>query len=103
MSYGIITLYISEISPKAWRGRLVSIIGPVYSMSLIVQFAANCGYATFCLGWRISLSTQAALGLFYAIIMLLLPRTPRQVCMYINVIIYFLIEELSSTIQMFVA
>jgi len=70
-------LYISEISPRDSRGKLASVIGPIYGFTMMLQFAATCGFSYFCIGWRVSLTVQVALGLAYTLLMLLTPKTPR--------------------------
>ena len=75
--YGPLHVYISEMSPKKSRGMMASLTGFAYGSTLLVIFAANCGFSYFCLGWRISLVIQVVLGALYAMAMLLMPRTPR--------------------------
>ena len=70
-------VYISEMSPKKSRGRLTSMIGPVYGLGLIIVFAVNCVFANFCFGWRMPIVIQIAVGIVFFIGMLLMPRTPR--------------------------
>ena len=75
--YGPLLIYISEMSPMKSRGMMASLTGLAYGSTLLVIFAANCGFSYFCLGWRISFVIQVVLGALYAVAMLLMPRTPR--------------------------
>ncbi len=77
MAYSVLLVYISEMSPSQYRGRLAGFTAPVYGIFLVVQFGANCGFAEFCAGWRVSFTIQIAVGVTYGILMLLVPRTPR--------------------------
>ena len=70
-------VYISEISPKNSRGSLTSIIGPLYGLGLVIAFALNCVFAKFCVGWRMPMVIQIAVGIVFLIGMSLMPRTPR--------------------------
>ncbi len=65
------------MSPAQSRGKLASFIGPAYGFFLVAQYGANCGYAKFCTGWRVSFAVHVAVAVAYGVVMLLVPRTPR--------------------------
>ncbi len=69
--------YISEMSPKKYRGQFTSLIGPVYGVFLVIQSSSNCGFSRFCVGWRISHVVQIIGGVAYGVLMLFVPKTPR--------------------------
>ena len=73
----IMPVYITEISPKAARGMLGSLIGPGYAVGVLMGIVANIGFAEFKLGWRVASAIEAVAGLVYAFGMMWMLHTPR--------------------------
>ena len=73
----IMPVYIIEISPKAARGMLGSLIGPGYAIGVLIGLVANIGFAKFDLGWRVASAIEAVAGLVYVFGMMWMPHTPR--------------------------
>jgi MFS family permease len=70
-------VYISEVSPKESRGILSSLIGTYFVGGFLVALCGNIGFSMFLLGWRISTSIQALLGLLFSFGMMWMPHSPR--------------------------
>jgi hypothetical protein len=70
-------LYISEMSPKEYRGIVVSIIGPLYNFGFLVALGLNIGFDKYLLGWNTNFGLVGLCGFIYAVGMLFLPHTPR--------------------------
>lgn len=70
-------VYIAEISPERSRGKLSSVMGPMFAGGLLVGFIVNLGCVEFDSGWRISLGLQSVFGVLFVLGMSFLPRTPR--------------------------
>lgn len=70
-------VYIVEISPKDSRGTLVSIIGPMFSIGVVIALCSNIGFAKFRLGWRMAFMVVLLLGVLFVIGMKFMPHTPR--------------------------
>ena len=70
-------MYISEMSPKDSRGMLGSLIGISYAAGILAALGSNIGFSKFLLGWRVSASVQALLGLLFSLGMIWMPHTPR--------------------------
>lgn len=73
----VIPVYIAEISPERSRGKLSSVIGPMFAGGLLIGFVVNLGCVEFDIGWRISLGLQSVFGVLFVFGMSFLPRTPR--------------------------
>lgn len=74
--YVILPVYIAEMSPKESRGMLTSIIGPMFSIGIVISLCANVGFAKFSFGWRMAF-VVVLFGLLYVIGMKFMPHTPR--------------------------
>ena len=72
-------IYISEMSPKQHRGKLLSLLGLFFQIGLLVSVCLNIFYAKFCQGWRITFVPVGVLGPIYAIGIVLMPHSPRYV------------------------
>jgi SP family myo-inositol transporter-like MFS transporter 13 len=70
-------IYLSEVSPKESRGMLSSLIGFCYAGGVVAALCSNIGFSKFLLGWRVSTSIQALLGLLFSLGMIWMPHTPR--------------------------
>jgi len=73
----IVQVYVSEISPKKYRGALSSIMGSAYTGGILVALCLNIGFARFCVGWRVAFAIIALTGLFCTVGMLFIPYSPR--------------------------
>jgi MFS family permease len=71
------SVYISELSPKESRGMLSSITAFGYSGGYLAALCCNIGFSKFLLGWRVSTSIQALLGLLFSLGMIWMPYSPR--------------------------
>lgn len=83
----IMSVYIAEISPKEVRGRTASLIGPAFTIGVLLAAVTNVGFSKFALGWRVTFGIQAVLLLLYAVGMGCMPHTPRYVPGYICICI----------------
>ena len=77
ISYMVMPLYVSEISPKERRGLLISTIGPTFSAGFLATLALNIGFARFPVGWRVEFAIMGLLGMVYSVGILFIPHTPR--------------------------
>ena len=73
----IVPIYISETSPKEWRGMLTSLIGVGYASGLLLALSTNIGFSLFSLGWRVALAIQSVSSLLFALGMKWMTHTPR--------------------------
>lgn len=77
-------LYLAEISPPRWRGRIVSFFQFNIVLGVLLAFVSNFGFGTMNLGpaeWRWKLGIQALpAGLFLALLYFI-PRSPRWLMM----------------------
>lgn len=77
-------LYLAEISPAAWRGRLVSFFQFNVVLGVLLAFFSN-----YCIGgrglgqdeWRWKLGVQAVPALLFLILLFFIPRSPRWLVM----------------------
>ena len=68
---------MAEMTPKESRGMLTSAQGPLYSLGTILALLTNIGFAKFDVGWRIVFAVIAVSAPVYAIVMKLMPHSPR--------------------------
>ena len=74
-------LYIAEIAPAAWRGRLVGFFQFNVVAGILVAYFSNFVIGTFGFGldaeWRWKLGVTALPALFFFLMLFLIPRSPR--------------------------
>lgn len=71
-------MYISEMAPASWRGRLVSCYQGAIVVGILVAYFSNYYFSNFGVdGWRWMFASQAAPSLLFAALLLLVPETPR--------------------------
>lgn len=87
----IMPVYISEVSPKDYRGALVSMVGIGYTLGSIVARIMNIGFAEVYWGWRLSFAVQGVLALFYGFGMVFMPHSPRYATGHIIHFLLFLL------------
>ena len=75
--YVVMPVYIGEMSPKASRGSIMSLIGPGLAIGGIAGLSTNIGFSKFLLGWRVTSVVLGVGGLLYAFGALWVPHTPR--------------------------
>ena len=71
-------MYIAEIAPTAWRGRLVSLYQLAIVAGILLAYLSN--YLLADIGnnnWRWMFASQAAPAAFFFIMLLFVPETPR--------------------------
>lgn len=71
-------MYIAEIAPAAWRGRLVAFYQLAIVLGILLAYYSN--YALNGVGennWRWMFASQAAPSLLFFLLLLLVPETPR--------------------------
>ena len=77
-------LYLAEISPAAWRGRLVAAFQLNVVLGVLVAFLSNYSLGTLGLGefeWRWKLGVQAIPAATFFFLLYLVPRSPRWLMM----------------------
>ncbi len=77
-------LYLAEISPAAWRGRLVSFFQLNVVLGVLLAFFSNYCIGSLGLGqdeWRWKLGVQAVPALLFLILLFFIPRSPRWLVM----------------------
>src|SRR4030095_2842318 len=75
-------MYIAEMAPPKWRGRLVACYQMAIVIGILIAYFAN--YAFDGLGennWRWMFASQAAPSLLFFVLLLLVPETPRWLIM----------------------
>jgi len=74
-----VPLYLSEMSPKELRGRLVAMQQLAITVGILVSFLINFGtsYIPGDISWRIPFGIQAIISILMAIGVLFLPLSPR--------------------------
>lgn len=71
-------MYIAEVAPAAWRGRLVSLYQLAIVLGILGAYFSN--YALEGIGdssWRWMFASQAAPSIIFGILLALVPETPR--------------------------
>ena len=79
LCYVVMPIYISEMSLKQHRGKLLSVVGQSFQIGLLVSVSLNIFLAKFCQGWRIAFVPVGVMGLVYTIGMAFMPHSPRHV------------------------
>jgi MFS transporter, SP family, arabinose:H+ symporter len=73
-------MYIAEIAPAKWRGRLVGFFQFNVVLGILVAYLSNAIIGTFELGdieWRVKLGVEAAPALLFILALFPIPRSPR--------------------------
>lgn len=73
-------MYIAEIAPAQWRGRMVGSFQLNIVLGILVAYFSNYVIGTFGLGaaeWRWKLGVSAVPALFFFLMLLRIPRSPR--------------------------
>jgi len=77
-------LYLAEISPAQWRGRLVAFFQFNIVLGVLLAFVSNFGLGTLNLGeteWRWKLGVQALPAAAFFALLFFIPRSPRWLMM----------------------
>jgi len=77
-------LYLAEISPKEWRGRLVAFFQVNIVLGVLLAFLSNYVFGSLLLGaveWRWKLGVQTLPALAFLILLFRIPRSPRWLMM----------------------
>ncbi len=77
-------LYLAEISPARWRGRLVAFFQLNIVIGVLLAFVSNFGIGTLGFGeteWRWKLGVQALPAVAFFILLFYIPRSPRWLMM----------------------
>jgi sugar porter (SP) family MFS transporter len=77
-------LYLAEISPAQWRGRLVAFFQFNIVVGVLLAFVSNFGLGTLGLGdteWRWKLGVQALPAAAFLVLLFFIPRSPRWLMM----------------------
>ncbi len=77
-------MYIAEISPAAWRGRLVGFFQVNIVVGILLAYVSNAVIAAMGLGlieWRWQLGVSAIPALFFLVALFGIPRSPRWLVM----------------------
>jgi sugar porter (SP) family MFS transporter len=77
-------LYLAEISPAQWRGRLVAFFQLNIVVGVLLAFISNFGIGTLSLGdaeWRWKLGVQALPAVAFFSLLFFIPRSPRWLMM----------------------
>jgi len=74
-----VPLYLSEMSPKDIRGRLVSMQQLAITVGILVSFLINlaCSYIPGDISWRLPFGIQVVISILMAIGVIFLPMSPR--------------------------
>lgn len=71
-------MYIAEMAPAQWRGRLVSLYQLAIVLGVLLAYCANYGLAGMgANNWRWMFASQVAPALLFGSLLLLVPETPR--------------------------
>lgn len=73
----VMAIYVSEMSPKEFRGILGAIGSINFTLGILAALCTNIVFAPFPSGWRISMATGAVGGLLLAVGMIFMPFSPR--------------------------
>lgn len=77
-------MYIAELSPAEWRGRLVGLFQINIVVGILVAYLSNYVISTMNLGmaeWRWQLGIAAAPALLFFLMLFFIPRSPRWLAM----------------------
>jgi sugar porter (SP) family MFS transporter len=73
-------VYITELSPAKWRGRMVGTFQVNVVVGILLAYASNFFIRTLHLGaweWRVQLGVAAVPAIFFLILLFGIPRSPR--------------------------
>lgn len=70
-------MYIAEIAPAAWRGRLVAFYQLAIVLGILLAYFSNYLFDKMDDNWRWMFASQAAPSLLFLLLLLLVPETPR--------------------------
>ena len=73
-------MYIADIAPKEWRGRLVACFQFTVVAGILVAYASNAvvgGLHLHALEWRVELGAAALPAVLFFVTLLLIPESPR--------------------------
>lgn len=70
-------VYVSEMSPKDYRGLMNSLLGLTFAVGILAALLFNIGFEKFPSGWRVAFAIIGLLGLISTVGMLFVPHTPR--------------------------
>lgn len=73
-------MYIAEIAPAYWRGRMVALFQLMIVFGILVAYFSNYVISTMDMGdveWRWKLGVSAAPALFFLLMLFRIPRSPR--------------------------
>lgn len=77
-------MYIAEIAPPLWRGRLVGFFQTNVVIGILLAYISNLGIRTLRLGnigWRFQLGVSGIPALLFLIALFFIPRSPRWLIM----------------------
>src|ERR1700744_3203385 len=80
-------MYIAEIAPPDWRGRLVGFFQVNIVIGILVAYVSNFLIGSFHLGadeWRWMLGVSAIPAAFFLLMLFFIPRSPRWLAMQSN-------------------
>lgn len=73
-------VYIAELAPPQWRGRLVGLFQTNIVIGILLAYFSNFYIGTMALGvldWRVKLGVSAIPAVLFMIMLLVVPRSPR--------------------------
>ncbi|KAI5803850.1 general substrate transporter [Geopyxis carbonaria] len=74
----IVPLYISEIAPAKYRGRMIALNNVCITGGQVVSYAVGAGFASMNHGWRYDVGLGGVPSIILACLLPLLPESPRQ-------------------------
>jgi SP family myo-inositol transporter-like MFS transporter 13 len=74
----IIPLYISELAPARFRGRMIVFDNLCVAFGQLVSYALGAGFTPVANGWRYMVALGAVPAIFLAVLMPRCPESPRQ-------------------------
>lgn len=77
-------MYLAEIAPASWRGRLVACFQVNIVLGVLIAYGSNYFLGTMALGaseWRWKLGVQALPALAFLMLLFFIPRSPRWLLM----------------------
>jgi sugar porter (SP) family MFS transporter len=80
-------MYIAEIAPTAWRGRLVGLFQVNVVVGILIAYLSNFLIGTFHLGaaeWRWMLGVSSIPAALFLVMLFFIPRSPRWLAMKSN-------------------
>lgn len=73
----VVPLYIGELSPGPWRGRMVTISSLFITAGQVVAYAVGWWFSATAHGWRWMVGIGALPALLQFVMLFLMPETPR--------------------------